>query len=72
MKKCLAMKIFEYKTIKVKENAKIFDSEYDLKEMERILNKLGSEGWELTSNIVQTDIMGNATGAILVFKRKKH
>ncbi|WP_447640740.1 MULTISPECIES: DUF4177 domain-containing protein [Chitinophagaceae] len=64
------MKKFEYKTVKIREDAKIFHSEYDLKEMERMLNQLGSEGWELVSNIVQTDIMGSATGAVLVFKRE--
>jgi len=63
------MKKFEYKTVKIREDAKIFHSEYDLKEMERTLNELGAAGWELVSNIVQTDIMGSATGAVLVFKR---
>lgn len=64
------MKKFEYKTVRIRENAKIFQSNYDLKEVEQTLNQLGAEGWELVSNLVQMDIMGCATGAVLVFKRE--
>lgn len=65
------MKKYQYKTVKIRDDAKIFDSQYDLHELERILNTLGNEGWELISNFVQTDIMGSATGAVLIFKREQ-
>lgn len=61
---------FEYKTIFT--NAKgVFGGKIEQDSMDRQLNQLGDQGWELVSSIASNQSYGNTRWIVSVFKRKK-
>ena len=63
------MKKYEYKVIKTTEDG-FWDPKVDEKDVETELNKLGSEGWELTSVIDTNTYQGKTKEIVLFFKRE--
>lgn len=45
------------------------DEELDRKALEKGLNELGAEGWELVKILTHTALHGEKDGHVLVFKR---
>lgn len=62
------MKRFEYKTIEVKPTG-TWTSKFDIVEIDKILNEMGSQGWELVTT-ESRDMSGTAYGFHYTFKRE--
>lgn len=62
------MKRFEYKTIEVKPKG-TWTSKFDIVEIDKILNEMGSQGWELVTT-ESRDMSGTAYGFHYTFKRE--
>ncbi len=63
--------MFEYKVISAKD--KLFGNRFDPQKLEKAINTLGAEGWELVE-IANSDSAGMLTSRsemIMIFKRKK-
>lgn len=63
------MKKYEYKVIKTTEEG-FWDPKVDEKNVETEMNKLGAEGWELTSVIDTNNYQGKTKEIVLFFKRE--
>ncbi len=62
--------MFEYKVISVKD--KLFGNRFSPEKLEKAINTLGSDGWELIE-IANSDTAGvftNRSEMIMIFKRK--
>lgn len=64
------MKQFEYKTI-VSDAKGIMGDKVDVEDMERSLNDLGSQSWELIGMTDSNEGSGSTRYVISVFKREK-
>jgi len=62
------MKRFEYKTVEIKSKG-IWATNFNPEEIDKELNKLGSQGWELVS-IGSRDTGGTLIGFFYTFKRE--
>ncbi|MGV0855491.1 DUF4177 domain-containing protein [Empedobacter brevis] len=60
---------FEYKTIEIKAEQGIFKVSIDQENLDKLLNKYGSEGWELTSS---TPLSNNGITYRIYFTFKRH
>ena len=63
------MKKYEYKVVKTTENG-FWDPKVDISSVESELNKLGAEGWELTSVLDTTNYQGKTKEIVMFFKRE--
>lgn len=63
------MKKYEYKVIKTTEEG-FWDPRVDEKNVETEMNKLGAEGWELTSVIDTNNYQGKTKEIVLFFLRE--
>lgn len=65
------MKRFEYKTIEIKPNVKwkSWFLNFNIDEVDAILNELGSQGWELVT-VDSRDMGGTVYGFLYTFKRE--
>lgn len=62
------MKKFEYKTLKI-EPTGFWGSKHDAEDIDRILNELGNQGWELVS-MQDLALGGNSWTFHYTFKRE--
>ncbi|SFN51078.1 protein of unknown function [Paenimyroides ummariense] len=62
------MKRFEYKTIEIKPKG-TWTWKFDIVEIDKILNDMGSQGWELVTT-ESRDMSGTAYGFHYTFKRE--
>lgn len=62
------MKRFEYKTIEVKPTG-TWQLKFDTAEIDKILNELGKQGWELVA-VESRDMGGTVYGFHYTFKRE--
>lgn len=62
------MKRFEYKSLEIKPKG-TWSWKFDFDEIDRTLNQLGSQGWELVS-VTSRDMGGTAYGFHYTFKRE--
>lgn len=62
------MKRFEYKTLEIEPKG-TWRWKFDIVEIDKTLNKLGQEGWELVS-VESRDMGGTAYGFHYTFKRE--
>lgn len=63
------MKKFEYKTITMDAEG-IFGGKINNEKLEKELNRLGSEGWELVSTVTSSVTYGKTAYIVSVFKRE--
>ena len=63
------MKKYEYKVVKTEESG-FSDPKLDASNVEVELNKLGSEGWELTSVVDTNTYQGKTKEIVMFFKRE--
>ena len=63
--------MFEYKVISAKD--KLFGNRFNPEKIEKAINLLGSEGWELVeiANSDSAGMLTNRSEMIMIFKRKK-
>lgn len=63
--------MFEYKVISVKD--KLFGNRFSPEKVEKAINILGSEGWELIeiANSDSAGMLTNRSEMIMIFKKKK-
>ena len=64
------MDSFEYK-VSVYDTEGVFGGKVDPSQMERQLNLLGSEGWEMVGCTPTAEAYGKSRSIVCVFKRKK-
>lgn len=62
------MKRFEYKTLEIKLKG-TWGTKFDTVEIDKALNELGSQGWELVS-VESRDMGGTPYGYFYTFKRE--
>lgn len=62
------MKRFEYKTVKIKLKG-TWNPKFDIADIDKELNKMGSQGWELVS-VESRDMGGTPYGYFYTFKRE--
>lgn len=62
-------KKFEYKTVSLKPESAMWSLKYDYSEIDKTLNLLGNEGWELVS-VESNAAGGTSIGLIYTFKRE--
>jgi hypothetical protein len=63
------MKKYEYKVLKTTEDG-FWDPKVDVNSLEAGLNKMGSDGWELTSVVDTNAYQGKTKEIIMFFKRE--
>lgn len=63
--------MFEYKVISAKD--KLFGNRFNPEKIEKAINLLGNEGWELVeiANSDSAGMLTNRSEMIMIFKRKK-
>jgi hypothetical protein len=59
---------WEYKTIKLRATG-LLGGKFDETEFDRLINGLGSEGWELTAAFDTNEGYGNTRDVVAIFKR---
>ena len=63
------MKRFEYKTVEIKPTG-TWTSKFDIVEIDKVLNRMGSEGWELVSMEDRNVGYGTTACFYYTFKRE--
>ena len=61
---------FEYKVISY-DTKGFFGGNVDTGELEKRLNKLGNDGWEMVSSASTNQSYGSSKSLVFIFKRKK-
>jgi hypothetical protein len=61
---------WEYRTIKLRATGFI-GGKVDEGELERMMNELGADGWELTAAFDTNEAYGNTRDVIAIFKRPR-
>lgn len=63
--------VFEYKVVSVKD--KLFGNRFSPEKLEKVINTLGNEGWELIqiANSDSAGMLTNRSEMIMIFKRSK-
>jgi hypothetical protein len=63
--------MFEYKVVSVKD--KLFGNRFSPEKLEKVINTLGSDGWELIqiANSDSTGMLTNRSEMIMIFKRSR-
>jgi hypothetical protein len=61
---------WEYKTIKLRSTGWI-GGKFDEAQFDRMMNDLGSQGWELTSAFDTNEGYGNTRDVVAIFKRPR-
>lgn len=62
------MKRFEYKTIEIKRKG-TWNPQFDLVEIDKMLNEMGRQGWELV-DVISRSMGGTPYGFFYTFKRE--
>ena len=63
--------MWEYKTIVIKEAKSFRGGKFNTDEIEKELNKYGSQGWELVTVATSNKDYGSSASLICIFKRQK-
>lgn len=66
------MKKFEYKTLEFEASGIIRPININSKKLEKILNEMGEEGWEMIHPVDYATHYGTTEKVILFFKREKN
>lgn len=64
------MKKFEYQTIIVDNKSSFLGGKVDSENLNRVLNKMGREGWELIEVVSSNKTAGETRSLVCVFKRE--
>lgn len=62
---------WEYRTIKLAATGFLMGGKIDESKLDRMMNDLGEQGWELVSAFDTNEVYGGTRDAVVIFKRQK-
>lgn len=61
---------WEYKTVNIKNKPSWSGGKFDESEINKTINELGVDGWELVSAVSANETLGDSRSIIVFFKRE--